>query len=144
MKIAGPRLALRPLRDEDLPAVSARYEGSIAGAQRLAIVAGDDATPLGVLEYRLDDGWLSLGALAVEPSLLGRGYRSEAVRLLEEAARERGLAKRFRAFVAAGDGLGLYFWLRLGYRPACPGEEPWRWAAAGDIMALVRVWEGES
>jgi hypothetical protein len=30
---------------------------------------------------------------------------------------ERGLGERFRADVDVMNGLGLYFWLRLGYRP---------------------------
>ena len=44
--------------------------------------------------------------------------------MLEEWAERKGVAKRFRAEVPLVNGLGLYFWLRLGYRPPTPGHTP--------------------
>jgi len=41
--------------------------------------------------------------------------------------------------VAVDNGLALYFWLRLGYRPAGAGESSWRPGLDKDIMSMVRV-----
>jgi hypothetical protein len=50
----------------------------------------------------------------VRPELRGWGYGSEAVEQIE--AVYPGVV--FAARVRPADGLNLYFWLRLGYRPA--------------------------
>jgi ribosomal protein S18 acetylase RimI-like enzyme len=94
------------------------------------------------MAYRLgypERGWLSVETVAVEPRLSGQGYDAEAVRLLEGEALGRGLASRFWAPVRHDEGLGLYFWLRLGYRPMAAGENPWADGAPRDMMAMVRV-----
>ena len=75
----------------------------------------------------------------MEQRLSGQGYDTEAVRLLEEEALGRGMASRFWAPVRLDDGLGLYFWLRLGYRPAAAGENPWPGERPRDIIAMIRV-----
>ncbi len=96
------------------------------------------------MAYRLgypERGWLSVETVAVEPRLSGQGYDAEAVRLLEGEALGRGLASRFWAPVRHDEGLGLYFWLRLGYRPAAAGENPWPGGAPRDTMAMIRVAE---
>jgi len=41
--------------------------------------------------------------------------------------------------VDAADGLELYFWLRLGYRPARPGEVPGR--PSRGMISMVRTAE---
>ena len=87
--------------------------------------SGQAPTPIGLIDYRAGlpaPGWLTIGFIAVAAAYRGHGYGSEAVRLLEADARRRGIAGRFRADVAMNNGLGVYFWLRLGYRPARPGE----------------------
>ena len=58
-----------------------------------------------------------MGFIAVAPAYRGHGYGSEAIRTLEAEALRRGLASRLRADVHRANGLGFYFWLRLGYRP---------------------------
>ncbi len=106
-----------------------------ADGETLVIARADDPSPIGLLVYRLaDDGWLEFRFLALAKGLRGWGYGSEAVRLIEEL----GQAQRFAAYVSAGNGLGLYFWLRMGYRPAEPGELPWREREAEDKIAMVR------
>ena len=140
----GQRLALRPLKEEDREALSRRLEETLIDADDslLAITSREGGSIYGVLAYRLgypERGWLSVEVIAVEPGLSGQGYDTEAVRLLEGEALERGLAGRFWAPVRHDDGLGLYFWLRLGYRPATAGENPWPGAAPRDMMALVRL-----
>jgi GNAT superfamily N-acetyltransferase len=87
------------------------------------------------MDYRADDparGWLSVGFIALAAAQRGWGYGSEAVRLVEAEAK----AARFRADVDAGNGLALYFWLRLGYRPARPEEVPGK--PPRGIITMVR------
>ena len=136
----GQRLALRPLDEGDREAVERWLKETPVDADDslLAITSREGESIYGVLAYRLgypEEGWLSVEAVAVEPGLSGQGYDAEAVRLLEE----RGLASRFCAPVRHDDGLGLYFWLRLGYRPAAPGENPWPGGAPRDMMSMIRV-----
>ena len=102
----------------------------------LAIVRVSDGTVIGLLDYRVnnpDRGWLTVGFIAVARGERGWGYGSEAVRLLEAEAK----AERFRANVDARNGLGLYFWLRLGYRPARPDEVPG--GPQSGMITMVRV-----
>ncbi len=140
----GQRVALRPLKEGDREAMARRLEETLIDADDslLAITSREGDRIYGVLAYRLGypaRSWLSVEAVAVEPGLSGQGYDSEAVRLLEEEALERGLASRFWVEVRHDNGLGLYFWLRLGYRPAAAGEIAWPGGAPRDMMAMVRV-----
>ncbi len=134
------RVALRPLNGGDREAVARRLEETLLDADDslLAITSREGGSTHGVLAYRLgypERGWLSVEAVAVEPGLSGQGYDTEAVRLLER----RGLASRFCAPVRHDDGLGLYFWLRLGYRPAAARENPRPGGAPRDMMSMIRV-----
>ena len=102
----------------------------------LAIVREADGTVIGLLDYRVNNpgrGWLTVGFIAVARGERGWGYGSEAVRLLEAEAK----ATRFLAGVGARNGLGLYFWLRLGYRPARPDEVPG--GPQSGIMPMMRI-----
>ncbi len=147
-KRVGARVSLRPFGEADPSEVGSWYEGrrleearSDPNVTLLAVTNRGDDAPIGVVGYRVgspEDGWLSFDFVAVEPRLRGLGLDSEAVRLLEEDALGRGLAGRFRAGVHQGNGLGLYFWLRLGYRPAVAAESPWPGGAPRDMMAMVR------
>ncbi len=137
-------MALRPLKEGDREAMARRLEETLIDADDslLGITSREGGSTYGVLAYRLgypEEGWLSVEAVAVEPRVRGLGYDAEAVRLLEGEALERGWASRFCAPVRRDDGLGLYFWLRLGYRPAAAGGNPWPGSAPRDMMALVRV-----
>ncbi len=140
----GQRLALRPLEEGDREAMMGLLKETPVDADHslLAITSREGDSVYGTLAYRLgypEEGWLSVEAVAVEPGLRGQGYDAEAVRLLEGEALARGLASRFWASVRHDDGLGLYFWLRLGYRPTAADESPWPGAAPRDMMAMVRV-----
>jgi len=160
--VAGSRVALRPLADGDaamsvgrgpsrdrgragaLPyEIERRLEAAQADpkAERLAVVSEADGTVIGLLDYRAHSpgrGWLSIDFIAVARVWRGWGYGSEAVRLLAAESR----AERFLARVDAGNGLGLYFWLRLGYRPALPGEVPG--GPRGGMISMVRVGRTEN
>ncbi len=159
--LAGSRVTLRPVIADDLAAIedwwpeaAATVRGvrepvavdelqrmiDEAGGETLVIAKADDPQPIGLLVYRLAaDRWLEVRFLALAKALRGWGYGSEAVRLIEES----GLAQQFAARVSGGNGLGLYFWLRMGYRPAEPGEVRWRADGAGDIIAMVRGDRGQ-
>ena len=107
-----------------------------------AIVRQSDGTVIGLLDYRAnspDRGWLTMGFIAVARGQRGWGYGSEAVRLLEAEAVGKWEAQRFRANVDARNGLGLYFWLRLGYRPASPDDASWAGRALSGIMRMMRT-----
>jgi len=146
--IAVTRASLRAIGDEDLAAIDtwlgeaakAAYENRtsremFAGQNDslLAIVRSDDDQPIGLLEHEAGNGWLTVSFIALAKAYRGWGYGSEAVRLVEEWAVREGLAGRFRAEVDVRNGLGLYFWLRLGYRPA-----GWHAEGGRDSMAMVR------
>jgi len=167
--LEGPRVVLRPLSEADLADIEPWYAEAAAatlglsredapGVQNLryrleaastdpsaglvVIARRDDATPIALIDYRAGHpapGWLTLGYIAVAPAQRGHGYGSEAVRLLEGEARRRGTAARFRADVAMNNGLGVYFWLRLGYRPARPKERPWPASPTAAVLSMVRT-----
>ncbi len=144
-------MALRPLSEADIEGIG-WYEGAEelrgrledANCGVLVITRREDGSAIGVLEYRLgvpEDCWLSVETIAVEPGQRGLGLESEAVWLVEGDAVRRRLASRFWAGVRRGDGLGLYFWLRLGYRPTRPDGLPWKGDLGRDMMAMVRMSE---
>jgi GNAT superfamily N-acetyltransferase len=70
----------------------------------------------------VSNGWLRVPFIALARQCRGWGYGSEAVRLVEEWALRTGIAHRFRVDIDVRNGLGLYFWLRLGYRPHAAPE----------------------
>lgn len=95
--------------------------GDPGGREGLAAIwrAGAPGT-IGQLRWRI--GWPKEGLATVEAAEIvegerGWGYVSEAVRQLEGLLGERGV-RGFAVAVDCQDGLGLFFWLRLGYRPA--------------------------
>ncbi len=91
-----------------------------SGDGRFEVWAVEGDLAVGFVEYRVGDGaegWLTIVDIELEEGSRGWGYGSEAVRMVEEEAVRRGWARRFRAEVEARNGLGVYFWLRLGYRP---------------------------
>jgi GNAT superfamily N-acetyltransferase len=125
-----------------LPLSRGAGEGGSVGAGKsgvLVIERVGETGPVGFLEYQIAGGWLTVAFIAVAKASRRWGYGSEAVRLLEEWAVHERLAKRFLAEVPVGNGLGLYFWLRLGYRPAGAGEFDWPSDNARDMMPMVRI-----
>ena len=112
--------------------VELRPDGAAGG---FAIVRLPGRERIGEVRYRTEEGCLSFQRMEVGPEMRGLGYGSEAVRLVEADAAQRGLAGRFRADISAGDGLALYFWLRLGYRPAAA----WRRDAEQGTISMIRT-----
>ena len=148
-QIDGIRVSLRRLHEDDLPAIEIWYEEAARAAYEdrgleelqsvtsggaaclLAIERAGEDEPIGLAEYETSDGWLAVPFIALAKPYRGWGYGSEAVRLLEDWALRQGGAKRFRADVDVRNGLGLYFWLRLGYRPAD--------SVLGDTFVMIRT-----
>ena len=107
-------------------------EKSDSGEQR-AIIDGS-GEEIGFVEYRVSEGWLEVRwvELTVEHRRAGLGV--EAVRLLEVEAERRLGVRGLRAEVPVENGLALYFWLRLGYRPATRGVE-----RGGEVLVMERA-----
>jgi RimJ/RimL family protein N-acetyltransferase len=103
------------------------------------ITIGPDGEPIGLVEYRRDGDWIIVPLIVLAKPYRGWGYGSEAVRVLEDRALRDDIAHRFGAEVDRRNGLGLYFWLRLGYRPAMLAEFDWQRNETRDKMPMVRI-----
>ena len=154
---AGNRVLLRPFSRDDPEAIERWYEEAARAAFEgrrleelqseasgetawlLAVERENEDNPIGLLEYDVRDGWLRVPFIALAKPYRGWGYGSEAVCLLEEWAVCSKIAGRFQAEIHVRNGLGLYFWLRLGYRPAGGDEFNWQWSETRDKMPMVRV-----
>lgn len=137
-RLSGERIALRPPREGDREALSGWYEPPAIDRRPQVLVitrAGEDA-PVGVIEYRRERSRLVFERVMEAPQARGFGYGLEAVRIIERDAGERGRARRFEAEISPDEGLSLYFWLRLGYRPVA-----WPRGEGRRIISAVRAIE---
>ncbi len=114
----------------DVRGLSARSEAPTPAAWLAAREAGERAAlievggePVGFLAFRLGGAGCAIAELAVRPDRRNLGYGSEAVFALEAQAVAAGL-RRSTALVPLPNGLAIYFWLRIGYCPAYPADEP--------------------
>ena len=98
---------------ERIAAGDAVYWLRPAGA---ASAGPEPPAPIGACAARIEDTTLVWTWLAVAAEWRGFGYGGAAVPIVERAAMRLG-ATSGRALVPASNGIGLYFWLRLGYRP---------------------------
>jgi hypothetical protein len=69
--------------------------------------------PIGLVTYELDGGRLLIHELAIARDHRDRGFGAEAVYTIEMLSK----ASESIAFVPVTNGLAVYFWLRIGYRP---------------------------
>ena len=141
MRLDGSRVSIRRITEDDLDSVGFWYEEAATTAYDdvsledrcrakarsglMAIVLPENNESIGLIEYRAGEpqaGWLTVPFIALAKAYRGWGYGSEAVRLLEGWAIRERIAERFHAEVDVRNGLGLYFWLRLGYRPVAAEE----------------------
>jgi len=131
---AGHRVALRESTEEERATLGWEAGGSILTITRL-----DGPPPAGAIVFTIEGDTLTVLRMEIAPPLRGRGYGSEAVRLLERwAGKEKGL-QRFEAIIPADRGLALYFWLRLGYRPAAAAEAAWRRDGEQGTISVIRT-----
>lgn len=80
---------------------------------RAYLAAVEDA-PVGYVAVDCAEGLLVITALAVAPRCRNLGLGAEAVFSAERLFPE---ARCSRALVPLRNGLAVYFWLRIGYRP---------------------------
>jgi GNAT superfamily N-acetyltransferase len=92
---------------------------------------GRERRTVGALAARQEGEWLVWSWLAVDETLRAYGYGGAAVPIVERAAQRAGLVGA-RVLVPASNGVALYFWLRLGYRPLAKGS--WRRPYEGTWM----------
>jgi GNAT superfamily N-acetyltransferase len=112
MKLRGKRVTVRGESPADLVIEDAG--GRAVGTLRASL--------------RQDEAWID--DVTIDAAMRGFGLGGEAVRLFEAWAEKQG-AMRFRAGVHEANGLGVYFLLRLGYRPSEVGQ-------AGRTFAMMR------
>ena len=140
-QLRSKRLRLRAIVPADLtdesPEWLAAAEEEILGKERpvalraqmqegtaaywIDLRSSDGPCTVGALSARLTQGDLVWGWLAVAPAWRARGLAAAAAALVERAAVRAG-AGRARVRVSAANGVALYFWLRLGYRPLPPSR----------------------
>ncbi len=77
--------------------------------------------PIGLASYELDGERLLIHELAVAAEHRDRGYGAEAVFTIETLS---GAAESY-ALVPLANGLAVYFWLRIGYRPRFRSRPEW-------------------
>jgi hypothetical protein len=154
------RVSIRPARPADLPLIEPWYaeaaravigepidvpDGELrsrfdAGGLMVVERAGDDWVPVpdwhgpvGLIQHHDAGHATEIAFLAMAAGQRGWGFGSEAVRLLE-AQQNVG---RYIVHIAPRNGLAVYFWRLLGYRPAHASEAVQR-TDAGDMIAMVR------
>lgn len=106
----------------DAPSASLRTATSQDRAAK--IIVADE--PVGVITYRNgspspEDAIIEF--VGVEPSFARRGHGQTGAAVLADELRTAGVRKVF-APAAEKHGIGLYFWIRLGYRPLLRDEWP--------------------
>jgi RimJ/RimL family protein N-acetyltransferase len=159
MRATFGRVTLRPVGRADFAQIESWYGSALtlahaerslearcvdsgaSGYQLLAICEKGETDVVGLLDYRVHqpaDGWLTTVFIAIADGRRGFGYGSEAVRALEASTMKSHKVTSFLADVSVHNGLGLYFWLRVGYRPAHEGEVFWRAPNEGGIIAMIR------
>lgn len=136
LRTEGQRVRLRPAREDDLPLIEGLLAGGPAGETLVIAPRGEDK-PIGVLQYRMNEpskGWATIDYLAVVEGSRRWGLGQDAVRLLEDDLAQQEDVRHFRTTIDTGQGLALYFWLRLGYRPldSIPDSQ------GRDVMPMVR------
>ena len=132
----GPRVRLRPVWDADVPLIEGLL-GAGPASEVLVITPWDEDRPIGVLQYRLDEpsrGWATIDHVAVAEGARRGGLGQDAVRLLEDDLVRERRVRHFKTVIDAGQGLALYLWLRLGYRPLDSVVD----SQGHDVMPMVR------
>lgn len=151
------RIALRKAKRPDLFLVEAWYREAALAVDGGRVPEGDPdlagrftegglwvisrtahTAPIGLLDAAVGwptNDWVTIEWLALAAGHRGWGYGSEAVRYIEAKCR----GSRFLAQIDPRNGLGLYFWLRMGYRPARAEEIFWRSPDEGGIIAMIRL-----
>lgn len=104
---------------------------AVAKGDRVELVARDggftvmvQGEPVGRMGIRQDRGAPLIECVTLDPSAARAGLGMEAVRVLAKHLEASG-HQRVDALADVANGLTVYFWLRLGFRPA-GSESPMR------------------
>lgn len=81
--------------------------------------------------YQLQWMWL-----AVDRPLRGEGYGASAVTTIEHQAFKKNKLTEACVLVPINNGIALYFWLRLGYRPLNRSTKPQPYAGTWMVRSL--------
>lgn len=132
------RVRLRPMRPGDAPLIESLRTGAghpEIGGDTLVITRTGEDFPIGMLDYRVDDpASATIAWIALTEGARRWGLGVDAVLLFEEEACRSWGVRQFRTEVNGRQGLSLYFWLRLGYRPT----ESRRDQGGIEAIAMVR------
>jgi hypothetical protein len=107
--------------DLGLPLIGPRVRLEPGEAGSVTILDGGGARA-GTIEIEDEGSSLFVRSLCIDVAMRGFGLGSEAARLLRGAA-EDGPWTSVRAWAPPGEGLAVYFWFRMGFRPL-HGEGP--------------------
>jgi RimJ/RimL family protein N-acetyltransferase len=129
--------AARAAYGGEIPAGDPDLGGRFVGGGLWVVLRDGEEAPIGSLDAQAGwpaEGWVTIEWLGLSVAHRGWGYGSEAVRQFEK----RHTRARLVAQIHPRNGLALYFWLRLGYRPMQPEEVFWRAQNEGGIIAMIR------
>lgn len=98
----------------DLPCEGARYRIESKDGL-IAIVRSGDGAHLGSVDAEVDGLQLTIRSVCVDEAERGYGAGTEAMRLLLQAA--PASFSSARATAPPDNGLAVYFWFRMGFRP---------------------------
>ena len=140
MGVASPPV-LRPIRESDVRSIARWYDTAVVlagspiplsgllestdGRGALVVTESGGREPEGLIAVAADDpepGWATVALFAIAATEK-RDLASQAVALLEAILSQH--ASHVRAAAPSDVGLALYFWLRLGYRPAAFAGRLW-------------------
>jgi hypothetical protein len=103
---------------------------SLSDDQRLYLIIVAGERPAGVLICsQRDEGIATIDVLSMAASERNLGLGGEAVYALEDLAPDAS----YVAGVPLANGLAIYFWLRIGYRPLFPKPDP-------QLLDPLRTW----
>jgi len=127
------RLVCRSVAPTEVLPQWATTDADDAGSARFAFHSVDEGGAVVFARVQGNEEAL-ITNIVVDPSRRGLGFGTEAVELLE--AEFPG--KTFVARVDPADGLNLYFWLRLGYRPDRSGKASAHNDTGGYMITMIR------
>jgi hypothetical protein len=105
-----------------LPVTGERFRLEAAGPGAIRVVEVASGRSAGVIELEIAGGEVTVRSCCVDPARRGYGAGSEAMMLLIHACATAGVGA-VRAWAPGGNGLAVYFWVRMGLRPVF-GEGP--------------------
>jgi GNAT superfamily N-acetyltransferase len=132
---------MRKATDTDRAALQTDGPGFFADGPEVGALAfhrreGGDLVGLTYCAWGQEQNLVHILSVMIAPELRGWGFGSEAVELAEG----QYPSSSFVARVDPKDGLNLYFWLRLGYRPA-GRESPVCTPSADGMITMIRRYD---